>query len=449
MMKGKKIRRAFARKVVNVITIATISLISAAICSAWETKDPQLAKEWEAAIGFKAPDVVGTVAPEVKEGLVIDSSNYKNYPGLKDLLLPSLYSRLDPGCYAPLSPIKIAKTDQYHLSKGFLAKTLLSEKTCKLAEDNLTLVGYQGGFPFLHPKNGNELVQWSDNVYLGDTFAMRPMRLRLYGRDNKPEREMRQELQVVRYKYNTDWREDIVPNPEDINYITSGTFVYPRDISGTAYTRKHYCSAAKPDEFLLYVASMRRIRRMSGRDTQDPLFGSDLVWDDYNVCNQKFSPTDFPNDYMMKPRIELLSPTIVDFNWPNDRVTAGYTDYSVDESGEQLFVRYGNWQRRPFYTCELIAKDKGYLYSKRLMLMDVENMQKAQAEMYDQSGRLWRSWVRDTNISGDGDGIMENIIDIVDHINQHRTVLDFKGHKNPRWLSIEYTDVRFLSRKAK
>ncbi len=48
-----------------------------------------------------------------------------------------------------------------------------------------------------------------------------------------------------------------------------------------------------------------------------------------------------------------------------------------------------------------------------------------------------------------GVGVMEELIDIVDHINNHRTILDFKGHKNPTWMGPEYGDVRFLSKKAK
>ena len=67
-----------------------------------------------------------------------------------------------------------------------------------------------------------------------------------------------------------DWLlEGIQPNPEKIDYVISGTFIYPQDIAGTAYVRKHFVPAERPDDFLLFVASMRRIRRMSGRDTQD------------------------------------------------------------------------------------------------------------------------------------------------------------------------------------
>lgn len=416
----------------------------------WETQDPKLAEDWAEMLGFKAPDKVGKVAPEIKPGMVIDSSNYKNYPGLKELLPKSLYDRLDPNSYAPLAPIKIVKTDQYHFSRGFLEKSLKSAKTCKLGEDGLTMVGFQGGFPFLPPKSGIELIQFVDNSYLGDTFAMRPMRLRLYGRKNKPERELRQNLNVVRYHGCTDWRlEGIQPNPEGIFYVVSGVFIYPRDLSGTAYVRKRFLSADKSDEFLLYIPSMRRIRRLSGRDTQDPLFGSDLVWDDYNIFWQKISATEFPNEYRLLGEREMLLPTFIDYDWPDDRTTAGYTDYKVDESGDQVYLHYGSWQRRPVWTLEVISKDPSYLYSRRVIIVDMETGLPLQTDLYDQAGRLWRSWVRDYNLSRKGEGVMEELIDILDHINNHRTILDFKGHKNPRWLGPEFGDVRFLSRKAK
>lgn len=217
---------------------------------AWETKDPELAKASAEMLGFKTKDKVGNVAPDIKPGLVIDSSNYQDYPGLKELMLPSLYARMKPDAYAPLAPIKIKETDQYHLSKGWIEKTLQSAKTAHIGEDGLSLEEYVGGHPFLHPKSGVELVQWADNPYLGDSFAMRPMRLRLYGRDNKPEREMRQHLNVIRYTSCTDWRpEGIQPNQEEINYVVSGVFTYPRDISGTSYVRKRFLPSDRSDEF--------------------------------------------------------------------------------------------------------------------------------------------------------------------------------------------------------
>lgn len=416
---------------------------------AWQSQLPDLCKEWEKMLGYKAPDVVGKVAPEIIPGTVIDSTNYKNYPGLKELLPACLYDRLDPQSYAPLAPIKVVETVQYHNSWGFLKKSLANRETCKFAEDGLTLVGYQGGFPFAPPKNGTELAVIDDNGYLGDTFAMRPMRLRLFNRKNQSEREMRQDLGFFRYFGCTDWKEDVTPNPEQLHYFNSGVFNYPKDVSGAAYVRKRYLPADKPDEFLLYIPSMRRVRRMGGRDTQDPLFGSDLVWDDFNMWWQKLSTKEFPNEYKMQPMKEMLLPTFIDYNFPYDRYTAGYTDYLVDDKGDQLYVRFGSWQRRPVWPLEVISLDKAYMYSRRVIMDCAETGMALQCEMYDQQGRLWRSWVRDYNLSQKGEGVMEDIIDIVDNLNTHRTVLDFKGAMNPRWMGTEYGDVRFMTKKAK
>jgi hypothetical protein len=438
------------RSILAIVAVLGVIMLFTSPALAWKSQEPETAAAWEKMMGFKAPDVVGKIAPEIKPGLVIDSNNYKQFPGLKELLPKSLYDRLDPNSYAPLAPIKIVKTDQYHLGAGYIKKSLLSAKTSKIGADGLTLEGYQGGFPFIHPKNGVEQIQLADNAYLGDTFAMRPMRLRLYNSKNRPERELRQNLNFLRYSELTDWREkDIEPNPNNAVYITAGVFIYPRDLSGTSYVRTRYKGAGNPDQFLLYIPSMRRIRRLSGRDTQDPLFGSDLVWDDYNIFWQKVSTKEFPNEYKIVKKTEMLLPTFVDYNWPDDRASAGYKGYKIDESGDQMFVHFGSWQRRPVTILEVNSLDDAYVYSKRHIVFDNETGLTLQTDCYDQAGRLWRSWVRDYNLAQKGAGVMEDIIDIVDHLNQHRTVLDFKGHRNPKWMGVEYADVRFLSKKSK
>ena len=188
---------------------------------------------------------------------------------------------------------------------------------------------------------------------------------------------------------------------------------------------------------------------MSGRDTQDPLFGGDLVWDDYNFYWQKMSPKEFPNEYKLLGEGEQLAPTNVDYNWPDDRKAAGYTDFYVDDSGDQAYLYYGSYQRRPAYFLEIKSLDAAYVYSKRVISIDRESGIGLYAQMYDAKGRLWRSITRNSNLSQEGDGWMEDLTDLVDHINHHRTIIEFKGHRNPKWMGNEYSDVRFLSRKAK
>ena len=437
------------RSLLSITVVIVALLFTLSTAGAWETKDPQLAADWEKMMGFKAPDVVGKVAPEIKAGMVIDSSNYQQFPGIKELVPECIWSRFDKSAYAPVTPIKVAKTDQYHLSRGFLEKSLLTAKTAKIAADGITLEGYQGGFPFIHPKNGTELVQWMDNDYLGDSFAMRPMQLRLYNSKNQPEREIRQNLNVLRYKGCTDWKQDETDNPDNIMYVVSGTFIYPRDLSGTAYVRYRYQDAAMADQFQIYIPSMRRIRRMSGRDTQDPLFGCDLTWDDYNFFWQKLSKAEFPNEYKLLGEGEQLAPTAVDYNFPDDRKTAGYTDYYVDDSGDQAYLYFGSYQRRPAYFLEIKSLDTNYVYSKRVISIDKETGLGLYSQMYDPKGKLWRSITRNSNLSQEGKGLMEDLTDLVDHINNHRTIIEFKGHRNPEWMGKEYSDVRFLSKGSK
>jgi len=187
---------------------------------------------------------------------------------------------------------------------------------------------------------------------------------------------------------------------------------------------------------------------MGTRDTQDPLFGSDVTWDDYNVFWQKLSTTDFPNDYKMLPPREMLLPTYIDYEWPKDRTLAGFADYTIDKSGDQVYLHFGSWQRRWVYVCEVISKDSAYCYSKRVIVNEPETHVQLQGHSYDQAGRLWRSGVRDYNLSQDGVGITEDLAEVIDHVNQHRTILDFKGQKNPKWMGPDYGDVRFLSKRA-
>jgi hypothetical protein len=188
---------------------------------------------------------------------------------------------------------------------------------------------------------------------------------------------------------------------------------------------------------------------MSGRDTQDPLFGSDLIWDDYKMYWQKLSATEFPNEYRMLPEREMLAPTWVDYNWPDDRITAGYKDYSLEQTDGGAVLHYGSWQRRAVLTVEVISKDPAYLYSKRVLHNDMESTGQLESDMYDQSGRLWRVFLMNSNLSQKGEGMMWDSGDIVDLVNRHRTILDIKGERNPEWMGPEFSDLRFLSKKAK
>ena len=70
---------------------------------------------WAEVVGFKAPDVVGKVAPEIKPGIY--SYKDKNKFPFKELMCPELYTRFAPGGKPQVGnfpEIKVVPTRQYY-----------------------------------------------------------------------------------------------------------------------------------------------------------------------------------------------------------------------------------------------------------------------------------------------------------------------------------------------
>ena len=65
-----------------------------------------------------------------------------------------------------------------------------------------------------------------------------------------------------------------------------------------------------------------------------------------------------------------------------------YTGYKIDESGDQVFVHFGSWQRRPVTILEIKSLDSAYLYSKRHITFDDETGLTLQTDCYDPAGSV-------------------------------------------------------------
>lgn len=107
---------------------------------------------WAEAIGFRAPAVVGKIAPEVKPGTYTYQDKAK-YPGLKQLMIPLHYDAFfKPGGepHAGNFPeIEIVPTRQYYYAlpiaeptKKDMGKTRLNDQGYLIPES------YGAGFPF-------------------------------------------------------------------------------------------------------------------------------------------------------------------------------------------------------------------------------------------------------------------------------------------------------------
>jgi len=84
---------------------------------------------------------------------------------------------------------------------------------------------------------------------------------------------------------------------------------------------------------------------MSGRNAQDPVFGSDVVWDDFQMSYQKIFPTTFPMERRILKGTEPLLPTYLNIHYAKGEERP--PDSHVDESGDQTYLYWVAWQRRP------------------------------------------------------------------------------------------------------
>jgi hypothetical protein len=139
-----------------------------------------------------------------------------------------------------------------------------------------------------------------------------------------------------------------------------------------------YDDPYKMDPTMIYIPSMRRIRKMSSTDTQDPR--GDMTYDDANFLSQKISPERFPYKFEIIEEREYLLP----FSY-------GSANAWVDPNNGYAF-RNVPFMRRPAYVLQMTALDPNYCYSKRIYYLDKETSQPSWAEFYDQKGRLYRDY---------------------------------------------------------
>jgi hypothetical protein len=156
-------------------------------------------------------------------------------------------------------------------------------------------------------------------------------------------------------------------------------FQAPRDIAGAVQGALYYLDPTKADNLMIYLPQMRRVRKMTSSDTQDPIMGQDQIYDDNEGWMQKLSPTRYPYKFEVIDEREFLvmAPTI------------DGAEYIASKGMEFRNVRL---ERRPIYVVKLTQLDPSYVYGHRIFYIDKETFVYYHVENYDRKGRLYRTW---------------------------------------------------------
>jgi len=345
-------------------------------------------RQTEELMGFKAPDLVGKISPEIKPG----KYTYKDlaqYPGLRELFPPEILLHIKPGgppLIANIPEFEILPTRQLHRPNKFLDITRLNQGKTKLDKDGYIVPrSWQGGIPFPKPSGKYKAQQvyynfekkmesWDFNYFLpveamgfDKKFTMDHyaeginINIKLMGRALFPP---------------FGWFDKRAERNGE--FMANSTVLHnPRAQRGTVVLQYRYDDPNKMDPWMVYVPSLRRIRKMAATDTQDPQ--GDQAYDDRSHLSQKITPKKFPYKFEIIAEREYLA-------------TYRYTDGSMWLDSKNGYALMGvQFQRRPCYVLQMTQTDPFYVYSKRILYVDKETFGVQISANYDQKGQLYRS----------------------------------------------------------
>jgi len=326
----------------------------------------------------------------IKPGIVITKENFNTYlPELEKLLPSTRFKWLSMGVKEGLMTMPIVKTTSPRaVTKGYMEATRKSAGVARVGADN-QLLNWTAGIPFPEPKNAQEIA-WNFYPLIGHSGSGDDLQFFskfLLFKGTKYEKQFNWDLFNRRYRGRTDMLPlGDMPDFTDrgIAFKESIIFYEPNEVRGFIQLRIRYWDIDKSDECYAYIPAIRRVRRLTGADLTDPLLGSDIIPDDFEVMRQKFDP---------KMKFRVLEQR--DFLVPKTYVgRENIPDYDPKKRGP---CPQAEWEIRPFWVLEIMINNPDYAYSKRVLYVDAVPLDQGGCymlywgEFYDQKGRLLKA----------------------------------------------------------
>jgi len=339
-------------------------------------------------LGFSSPDLVGKITPEVKPGKYT-YEDLKKYPGLKDLFPPELLLHIKPG-----GPPLIGSIPEFEIipTRQFFWYPKLCEATRhNLGKTKLDKAGYlvpmswQGGCPFPQPSdkftaqqiyyNFDKSFSAFDLCYASSQEGMS------YDRNLSMDKYSESAAYNIKFMGRTlfppyGWFDK---HAERNGEFWSSSIITrePRSQRGTVLLNHKYEDPDKLDRWMVYVPSLRRIRKMNPTETQEP--AGDMAYDDREHIVQKITPNRYPYKFEIIGDREYLLPIQYD------------QGRAWIDSNDGCALKGVQFMRRPCYVLQMTQLDTNYIYSKRVIYIDRESFRCSFSASYDQEGRLYRS----------------------------------------------------------
>ncbi len=350
---------------------------------------PEMKKKTAEIYGYTAQELVGKIAPEIKPGKYT-YEDLEKYPGLKELFTPMLLRTVragGPPHVCAIRSFEIEPTRQLHLPLPTCEVTLENMGKTQLDENGYIVPGtWKGGVPFPRPSgkfkaqqvfyNLEKRIQSYDgcNQLTGEGLSFdKNLKLDKYNKYVQTKIKLMGRTLIPPY----GWFDKRAEKRGEFK-ATSSLIYEPRATRGLVTLRLQMDDPLKMDPFLIYTPSLRRIRKQSATDTQEPT--GDSTYDDRSFISQKITPKRYPYKFEIIGEREFLTA----FSYNAGKV---WVDKEKGYSMQDLGM-----MRRPCYVLQMTQLDSNYIYSKRIYYVDKETWGASFAEFYDQKGRLYRTY---------------------------------------------------------
>ncbi len=171
-----------------------------------------------------------------------------------------------------------------------------------------------------------------------------------------------------------------LPNPDKVRGKSSlHPILEPFDLKGVGLTSIRYLDPDRQDDTWLYMPSLRRVRRLSGAQRSDALFGQDTDVDSYGgYAGQTAWFT-----WKFLGEKEILG------SFHAEEYPVKYCP------GKGDFVFCDTWEKRKAWVVEGTPKQAQYAYGKRVLYIDKETYLIAFSDIHDRAGQLWKVWINE------------------------------------------------------
>jgi hypothetical protein len=342
---------------------------------------------------FSTPWLACSQDEAIPAGTVITKQNWQQYkqfmpPGLQLLFTGKGFWKLPDNARLSVSGIH-----HYVLPKPYLENTekyAANIRIVNLPNGGHSIADYVAGIPFPNPQE--PLRGWK--ILVDDWYSYVPYNMCSRGwyfafvdRLNN----FTYDTGVIVYR-RLSFISDVgmpinLPDNGGVDYSEYLQLLSPEQARYTTELTLYYADPARQEDAFLFVPALRRSLRISTNARCSPLFGSDYAYDDTRAGNFNGGITRFEASFKGDHKILMFIPD------DRDDLTS-----KLDNYYRPLFFpspTIGNWEVRDTWLIDirrLPSERAGYCYSHRLNYVDKELYLGDWVDLYDEVGKLWKSY---------------------------------------------------------